>query len=64
MQDTRLSNNIIHLRTCPDSARALSELINYLASNEDMRDMGVANKASSDGTSTPKVHVARTCLQR
>ena len=31
-----MSSNIVHLRTCYDSCRALAELINYVASDGDL----------------------------
>ncbi|XP_044263557.1 autophagy-related protein 2 homolog A isoform X3 [Tribolium madens] len=34
--DLRASNNIIHIRTCADSARALTQLIKYLANYGDL----------------------------
>lgn len=34
--DLRLSNNIVHLRTCADSCHALAELINYIAADGDL----------------------------
>lgn len=34
--DLRAANNIIHIRTCADSARALTQLIKYLANYGDL----------------------------
>lgn len=34
--DLRASNNILHIRTCPDSARALTELLSYFAGDGDL----------------------------
>ncbi|KAE8748880.1 hypothetical protein FOCC_FOCC004474 [Frankliniella occidentalis] len=34
--DLRASNNIVHIRTCPDSARALTDLLAYFAGDGDL----------------------------
>lgn len=36
--DLRASNDILHIRTCADSARALMQLLNYYASNGDLAE--------------------------
>ncbi|XP_074651009.1 autophagy-related protein 2 homolog B-like [Tubulanus polymorphus] len=36
--DLRASNNIIHIRTCSDSMRALLQLVQYVASDGDLSD--------------------------
>lgn len=34
--DLRASNNVLHVRTCSDSARALTQLLTYFASDGDL----------------------------
>ncbi|KAI4468676.1 autophagy-related 2 isoform a [Holotrichia oblita] len=46
--DLRASNNILHIRTCADSGRALMQLITYFASDGDLQQ----NSASSTPSST------------
>ncbi|KAK0093179.1 hypothetical protein PV326_014144 [Microctonus aethiopoides] len=41
--DLRASNNVLHVRTCSDSGRALTQLLTYFASDGDL----VANNAGS-----------------
>lgn len=36
----RLSNNIVHIRTCADSCKALADLIRYFAVNGDLGEDG------------------------
>ena len=36
--ELKVRNNLLHVRTCPDSMRALGDLINYLACVGDLRD--------------------------
>lgn len=49
--DLRASNNIVHIRTCSDSARALMQLITYFASDGDLikveEEISTSNSFSS-----------------
>jgi hypothetical protein len=36
--ELRVKNNILHLRTCSDTFKALAELINYIASDGDLKE--------------------------
>lgn len=59
--DLRASNNIIHIRTCADSAVALMELVKYIASDGDLRDVYCSDeykvKKSSKSNSDVLVHL-------
>ena len=50
--DLRLSNNIVHIRTCADSCRALADLIQYFASDG---DLGEESDWKSDSTVKSRV---------
>ena len=45
--DLRASNNILHVRTCSDSCRALADLIKYMASDG---DLGVDERDNVEGS--------------
>lgn len=47
--DLRASNNILHVRTCSDSCRALMQLLTYFASDGDL----TMNKSSTDSLNLP-----------
>ncbi|XP_071454260.1 autophagy-related protein 2 homolog A [Hetaerina americana] len=52
--DLRASNNVVHLRTCADSGRALTELLTYFASDGDLAGAeGMASDASSTTSPLP-----------
>lgn len=42
--DLRASNNIVHIRTCADSAIALMDLVKYVASDGDLVDTNVIDE--------------------
>ncbi|KAF6217295.1 hypothetical protein GE061_001649 [Apolygus lucorum] len=47
--DLKASNNILHIRTCSDSAAALAQLINYFASDGDLvKNLETVRKTSSE----------------
>ena len=46
--DLRASNNILHIRTCVDSCRALQELLCYFASDGDLRDANSSQEQMTD----------------
>ncbi|XP_065221759.1 autophagy-related protein 2 homolog A [Planococcus citri] len=45
--DLRASNNMVHIRTCADSAVALMDLVKYIASDGDLADTTVEDDSSS-----------------
>lgn len=45
--DLRASNNVLHIRTCSDSARLLAQLIVYLASYGDLGDLSASEPPPS-----------------
>ncbi|XP_066992632.2 autophagy-related protein 2 homolog A [Anabrus simplex] len=49
--DLRASNNVLHVRTCADSGRALTELLTYFASDGDLRPVEEQQGTKSDGGS-------------
>ncbi|XP_046401930.1 autophagy-related protein 2 homolog B isoform X2 [Ischnura elegans] len=54
--DLRASNNIVHLRTCADSGRALTELLTYFASDGDLAGVeGTASEASCSTSPHPSM---------
>lgn len=50
--DLRASNNVLHIRTCSDSARLLAQLIVYLASYGDLGDTCASEPPPSDPPTT------------
>lgn len=47
--DLRASNNVLHVRTCSDSGRALTQLLNYIASDGDLLPNIAASSSESVG---------------
>lgn len=47
--DLRASNNVLHVRTCADSGRALMQLLTYFASDGDL----ATNNASTESIAVP-----------
>lgn len=45
--DLRASNNILHVRTCADSGKALTDLLTYFASDGDLISMDESEKSES-----------------
>lgn len=52
--DLRASNNVLHVRTCSDSARLLAQLIVYLASYGDLE----INQSSSTCADPPESNLS------
>ncbi|KAF5280262.1 hypothetical protein FQR65_LT03070 [Abscondita terminalis] len=50
--DLRASNNVVHIRTCADSGRALTQLITYFANDGDL--LSVESNAVSSTFSSPR----------
>lgn len=50
--DLRASNNVLHVRTCSDSARLLAQLIVYLASYGDLGDLSASEPPPSNTPAT------------
>lgn len=50
--DLRASNNVLHVRTCSDSARLLAQLIVYLASYGDLGDLSASEPPPSNTPTT------------
>lgn len=48
--DLRASNNIVHIRTCPDSARALTDLLSYFAGDGDLISQADCQTSYSSGS--------------
>lgn len=53
--DLRASNNVLHVRTCSDSARLLTQLVKYLASYGDLGDTEPPPPPSPTPTTDPSV---------
>lgn len=47
--DLRASNNVLHVRTCSDSGRALTQLLTYFASDGDL----TSNTGSTENIAVP-----------
>lgn len=62
--DLKASNNILHIRTCADSAAALAQLITYFASDGDLavNDELSNSDRSSQGGKPPEPEVANLDL--
>ncbi|KAK2180615.1 hypothetical protein NP493_435g00001 [Ridgeia piscesae] len=67
--DLRASNNIVHIRTCADSCRALALLLNYLATDGDLAttprsesETKLKTMASSSSSLSDSPHVSQTHL--
>lgn len=48
--DLRASNNIVHIRTCADTARALMQLITYFATDGDLAQKDLSSISSEQST--------------
>ncbi|XP_011343662.1 autophagy-related protein 2 homolog B isoform X2 [Ooceraea biroi] len=55
--DLRASNNVLHVRTCSDSGRALMQLLTYIANDSDLQQ---PSSATSSTESIPVVPPAST----
>lgn len=51
--DLRASNNIVHIRTCPDSARALTDLLAYFAADGDLIPLSDCQQTSYSSSNKP-----------
>lgn len=58
--DLRASNNVLHVRTCSDSARLLAQLIVYLASYGDLGDLSASEPPPSNTPTTTATTTAAT----
>lgn len=58
--DLRASNNVLHIRTCSDSARLLAQLIVYLASYGDLGDLSASEPPPSNTPTTTATTTAAT----
>lgn len=58
--DLRASNNVLHVRTCSDSARLLAQLIVYLASYGDLGDLSASEPPPSNTPTTTATTTATT----
>lgn len=58
--DLRASNNVLHVRTCSDSARLLAQLIVYLASYGDLGDLSASEPPPSNTPTTTATSTAAT----
>ncbi|XP_076267231.1 autophagy-related 2 isoform X1 [Rhynchophorus ferrugineus] len=52
--DLRASNNMLHIRTCSDSGRALLQLLNYYINNGDLNPEPSATDSETHADVTPK----------
>lgn len=57
-RDVHLRNNMLHIRTCADSMRAIAEIINYVASNMDLQDPD--DDTTPTGAEAPHMPVSDT----
>ncbi|XP_072742677.1 autophagy-related protein 2 homolog B [Anoplolepis gracilipes] len=48
--DLRASNNVLHIRTCSDSGRALMQLLTYVANDGDLQQQSNNSATSHDST--------------
>lgn len=55
--DLRASNNVVHIRTCSDSFKALCRLINYVASDGDFNDPENVDSTGSESGSVSHSHL-------
>ncbi|EFN86545.1 Autophagy-related protein 2-like protein A [Harpegnathos saltator] len=51
--DLRASNNVLHVRTCSDSGRALMQLLNYIASDGDLMPNPAATATAAENMPAP-----------
>lgn len=58
--DLRASNNVLHVRTCSDSARLLAQLIVYLASYGDLGDLSASEPPPSNTPTATATTTAAT----
>lgn len=58
--DLRASNNVLHVRTCSDSARLLAQLIVYLASYGDLGDLSASEPPPSNTPTATATATAAT----
>ncbi|XP_011643358.1 autophagy-related protein 2 homolog B [Pogonomyrmex barbatus] len=50
--DLRASNNVLHVRTCSDSGRALMQLLTYIANDGDLQQPNSATNSSTESIPT------------
>ncbi|XP_054259234.1 autophagy-related protein 2 homolog A [Macrosteles quadrilineatus] len=62
--DLRASNNVVHIRTCSDSARLLAQLITYLASSGDLETPESPPPPPPTGIPGPPSDMSASTVQR
>lgn len=60
--DLRASNNVLHIRTCSDSARALAQLITYFASYGDLEETQPPNTNNKVARAEPTVDIQNNAI--